>query len=191
MKVEIVPYNSKWPELFKKEKLNLLNLIPINKLAIEHIGSTAIPNIMAKPVIDIMIGVQLESELNLLKNHMTLNKGYIYFQKWEPQMPYRRLFVKVDIQKLSFHSIPAIIKVDDEQPEILLQYRTHHIHCVCIHHPFWKRHLQFRDHMRKNENDRMVYEKLKLKLAQQEWDNSADYSTAKSDFIHSIMIKLC
>lgn len=89
-------YNSQWPNLFKAEKELLLNLIGQYIVKIEHIGSTAIPNIAAKPVIDIMIGVNQLNDIDSSVIIKLANVGYEYIKKYEEIMPFRRYFQKTD-----------------------------------------------------------------------------------------------
>lgn len=162
MKIIIEPYNSKWKFEFEKESKLLLNSIKEKNTKIEHIGSTSIIGLGAKPIIDIMIGIEDFSSAN---NHIEtiVDLGYEYVSKFENVMPYRRFFTKESGGK-----------------------RTHHIHMVQLETEFWDRHLRFRDHLRSNIEDRNKYLKLKLSLAEKEWNNGNEYADAKSEFIKQI-----
>src|SRR5687767_8771109 len=134
------PYDSKWPALYAQEKETLLTIGGQWIEAIEHIGSTSIPNICAKPVIDIMISVKslTIADQNVIKPIQSI--GYDYIAEYEKQMPYRRYFQKIN--KEGSH--------------------THHIHLVEAGTEFWKRHISFRDYLRSHPDIAQEYEALKL-----------------------------
>jgi GrpB-like predicted nucleotidyltransferase (UPF0157 family) len=92
--IYLSPYDSEWPNLFSIEKEKLCQSIGQYILEIEHIGSTAIPEIYAKPVIDIMIGVDKLDELNPEIIFQLEQQGYEYIKKYEDKMPFRRFFLK-------------------------------------------------------------------------------------------------
>jgi GrpB-like predicted nucleotidyltransferase (UPF0157 family) len=157
------PYNPSWLLLYNQEKELLLTVIKKLNPVIEHIGSTAIPDICAKPTIDIMIGV-----LELIKNEQYLinqitSLNYEYISAFEEHMPYRRFF-----QKNNAHGI-----------------RTYHIHLVEYNSEFWKRHLLFRDYLKSHPKIAKKYEKLKLKLVAQ-FTNRNEYAMAKTEFIKEV-----
>lgn len=142
--IELVNYDPEWENKFLSEKIKLKKVLGEMAVAIEHIGSTAIPGMMAKPVIDIMIGVNDLRQFD--QGHIDLieSLGYQYIQSYEKQMPYRRFFLK-----------------NDEN-----QNRTHHIHLINYPSAWWKRHILFRDYLKKQDSDAKKYENLKLKLAE-------------------------
>jgi GrpB-like predicted nucleotidyltransferase (UPF0157 family) len=134
-----------------------------NKIAaIEHIGSTSIPGLAAKPIIDIMLGVSRLADADEIIPKMC-EIGFEYVSKYEDVMPYRRYFVKRESGK-----------------------STYHIHSVEVNSPFWKRHLLFRNYLRHNPQAREDYYKLKKDLSQKEWNDSNDYADAKTEFVRSI-----
>jgi GrpB-like predicted nucleotidyltransferase (UPF0157 family) len=164
--ITLSPYNLEWPLEFAAEKAILQNLLGTKLIAIEHIGSTAIPFIHAKPVIDIMIGVTSVKEITPEIISSLQNHGYKYIQEFEVCMPYRRYFQK--------NNSAAV--------------RTHQIHLVEMNSDFWQRHLRFRDYLRAHREDAIRYEKLKQELAKRFTDTS-EYATAKSDFCNEINSK--
>ncbi len=123
--IYLSPYNSKWPIDFDHEKAALQKAIHIDGLEIEHIGSTAIPFIFAKPIIDIMIGVCKLSDVNDDIISIIEKNGYVYLKNYEVSMPYRRFFQKYNSDRI----------------------RTHHIHLVEINSHFWKRLILFRNYL--------------------------------------------
>lgn len=165
LKIIIEPYNPEWEVKFEKEAQLLLDTINEDLVRIEHIGSTSIKGLGAKPIIDIMIGI---NDFNYADDHISgIEKlNYQYISKYEDIMPQRRFFIKESAGK-----------------------RTHHIHMVQYASSFWKRHLFFRDHLRTNKNDRDAYEQLKRELSRKEWNDGNEYADAKSDFIKNIELK--
>ncbi|MEN7551748.1 GrpB family protein [Rapidithrix thailandica] len=162
MKIIIESYNPAWKTAFEKEQALLLNAIKEPGLTIEHIGSTSVEGLGAKPIIDIMIGLK---DFQTANTHLSAieNLGYVYLSKYEDEMPYRRFFFK-------------------EENGV----RTHHIHMVALGTEFWDRHLQFRDHLRTHAHDRERYHALKMELAGNEWEHMNDYADAKTGFIRAI-----
>jgi GrpB-like predicted nucleotidyltransferase (UPF0157 family) len=139
-----------------------MNSIKERDIKIEHIGSTSVEGLGAKPIIDIMIGLQ---DFNTADNHISKieSLGYNYVSKYEDVMPYRRFLTKESSKK-----------------------RTHHIHMVGLETEFWDRHLRFRNHLRVNNEDRDKYFELKMDLAKGEWTDEEEYADAKSEFIKEI-----
>ena len=165
-KIVIVDYDPKWPAWFEEEKNRLFQRMGRWVTDIEHIGSTAVPGLGAKPVIDMMIGVSSLPEADAYCLAPIASLGYEYFKKYEDQMPYRRYFCK-------------------NQSENILE---HHIHLVEKGGEFWERHLAFRDYLRANTETARDYEQLKRVLAPQFTDRN-EYAAAKTDFIKNIEAK--
>jgi GrpB-like predicted nucleotidyltransferase (UPF0157 family) len=162
MKVSVVEYRSEWREMFAEEKLRLKNQLGEVSMRIEHIGSTSVIGLAAKPVIDIMIGLQDFTSADDLVPLIEAS-GYEYFKKYEDEMPYRRYFAK-NSQKA----------------------RTHQIHLVELGGEFWERHLFFRDYLRQNPAKAQAYAALKKHLAAREWTDVNEYADAKTEFIKGI-----
>jgi GrpB-like predicted nucleotidyltransferase (UPF0157 family) len=167
VKVTIVDYNPIWPELFEREKGKLLVAVGDYVLDIQHVGSTAVPGLAAKPVIDIMIGVRALAEADAACIKPIVQLGYEYVQAFETMMPFRRYFRR-------------------DNPDGV---RTHQIHLVEKESEFWQRHLAFRDYLRSHQEARAAYEQIKRDLAVQEWETVNDYAAAKTDFIRTIEAK--
>jgi GrpB-like predicted nucleotidyltransferase (UPF0157 family) len=92
--VVLVPYEEAWPSLFEEERTRIEGAVGPWVEEIEHIGSTAVPGLAAKPVIDIMVGVRsLEDTPALVARLETI--GYEYVPELERQMPFRRYFRKL------------------------------------------------------------------------------------------------
>ena len=162
MKVSIVEYRHQWGEIFEEEKRLLQAVLGEVSSTVEHIGSTSVNGLAAKPVIDIMIGLPDFSVVDSLVPRIEA-LGYEYIKKYEDEMPFRRYFVK------NSNGI-----------------RTHQIHMVEINSEFWGRHLLFRDYLRQNPEMVNKYAALKKQLAEREWEDVNEYADAKSEFIRSI-----
>jgi GrpB-like predicted nucleotidyltransferase (UPF0157 family) len=161
MKVTLAAYSSTWPQLFDREKV-LLSQATSLPVDIEHIGSTAVAGLIAKPIIDIMIGVPDFAQIDIpVPEIQALN--YEYVAQYEDQMPFRRYFTKVQNG-----------------------VRTHQIHMVAVKSTFWMRHLRFRDYLRTHPETAAEYAALKRELAKREWETANDYADAKTDFIRKI-----
>ncbi|MDB5226145.1 MAG: hypothetical protein JWN78_338 [Bacteroidota bacterium] len=162
MTIKLSEYNPNWASMFFSEKQLVLKNFPVKESLIEHIGSTAIPSLIAKPIIDILLGVpSLSTEISVVNYLEKLN--YEYIEEYNKIIPERRFFIK------NINSI-----------------RTYHIHMTEINSDFWIRHLFFRNQLLENIKVREQYQELKIKLTKQEWDSGNSYANAKSDFIRSV-----
>ncbi len=94
-KIVIVDYDPLWPSLFEEEKKRLLSCVGEWAQGIEHIGSTAVPGLGAKPVIDILMGVRSiwDADHHCLEPIVRL--GYEYIKEYKRDFPYRRYFSQV------------------------------------------------------------------------------------------------
>jgi GrpB-like predicted nucleotidyltransferase (UPF0157 family) len=95
MKIVICEYDPLWVEKFRNHKLILQHTLASFAPLIEHIGSTSVAGLGAKPVIDILVGLQKEDDLDKIILPMMMNAGYAYIRKFEPLMPYRSFFQKL------------------------------------------------------------------------------------------------
>lgn len=159
----VVPYRPEWPDAFGREQAQLREVFAGTRLQIEHVGSTAVPGLGAKAIIDIMAGVDDLSDVTS-RIEALRQLGYSYVPEYEAELPDRRYFRK-----------PA------ERP------RTHHLHVVLKGSVFWTDHLKFRDHLRKNPDVARSYHELKARLAKECSETGADYATSKSAFIQSVL----
>jgi GrpB-like predicted nucleotidyltransferase (UPF0157 family) len=158
--VEIVEYNSSWPLLFAQERDALLRTLA-SWLAgpIEHIGSTAIPGLGAKPVVDIMAAVaSLEASRPAIEAAAEI--GYCYF-------PYRA-------ESEHWFCKPSPM------------FRTHHLHLVPIGSRQWLDAMAFRDYLRAHPAVAADYETLKRQLAHDFHFDREGYTDAKRPFIDRI-----
>ena len=158
--VEIAPYDPLWPEQFRDEAERLrVALKPWLAGPIEHIGSTAIPGLAAKPVIDIMAGVRTLDESRPAIAAAT-DLGYCY-------APYQ-----VDLEH--WFCRPSFA------------HRTHHLHLVPVGSPQWVRPIAFRDYLRAHPDVAGEYETLKRRLALEYRLDREDYTVAKRPLINRI-----
>jgi GrpB-like predicted nucleotidyltransferase (UPF0157 family) len=158
--VEIVSYDSAWPLLFEQEAAVLRQALAAWLAGpIVHIGSTAVPGLAAKPVIDIMAGVQgLDASRPAIATAEEV--GYRY-------APYQ-----VDLEHWFCKPSPA--------------FRTHHLHLVPVGTPQWHRPIAFRDYLRSHADAAAEYERLKRRLAVEHRLDREAYTQAKSPFIDRI-----
>lgn len=164
-KIVIVNYDPAWPAMFEQERARLLAALDGHVTAVEHIGSTSVPGLGAKPIIDILIGVQRLADADTHCIQPIVGLGYEYVQAFERETPFRRYFRK-------------------NSPEGV---RTHHIHLVETGSPWWLEHLAFRDYLRSHADVRQDYERLKRKLTKREWERGSDYAEAKTEFVRQVL----
>ena len=164
MKIVIAPYDSNWPKLFEQERDLLAKALNGHFVDIQHIGSTSVSGLAAKPIIDIMIAVRTLEEADRFCIQPIVGLGYEYVQEFEQETPLRRFFRKDDA-----HGV-----------------RTHHIHMVEIDSDWWDRHLLFRDFLRAHPEARRAYEAHKRALAEREWETGSEYAEAKTGFISKV-----
>jgi GrpB-like predicted nucleotidyltransferase (UPF0157 family) len=166
----IVPYNPRWPELFRREAEHLRSSVPAPLiLRIEHFGSTAVPGLAAKPVVDMLVQVtSLRAARSKIAPILTA-QGYEYF--WRPSFgddtpPWHAFFIRRNRRGV----------------------RTHHIHMVTCGRPFrghWDR-LLFRDYLIAHPETARAYERLKSDLAAAHPNDRAAYTNGKTEFIRQI-----
>jgi GrpB-like predicted nucleotidyltransferase (UPF0157 family) len=161
--VRVVAWRSEWPELFARERARLATVFDGPGERIEHVGSTSVAGLAAKPIIDIMVGVKalddVEARIGALEA-----LGYQYVPEYESEIPERRYFRRP-------HRRP----------------RTHHVHCVVLGGRLWTRHLAFRDHLRAHPDDAEAYGRLKRRLARRSAQDRSAYLEGKDPFIRRIL----
>jgi GrpB-like predicted nucleotidyltransferase (UPF0157 family) len=161
--VEIVDYDPYWPQAYRNERSRILTVISYPSIAVEHIGSTAVPGLAAKPIVDIMVGVaRLRDAVDCIARLAVL--GYRYVPAVEVHMPYRRFLRKERDGR-----------------------RTHHLHILEHSHDAWHHHLLFRDYLRSHPEVACDYEQLKRSLARRHRFEVASYTQGKSDFVRTIL----
>jgi len=162
--VDVVPHDPNWGNLFREERDHLWSCLPQDLIRrIEHFGSTAVPGLAAKPIVDILVEV---ADLEATKERIAPvleAQGYDYF--WRPS---------------GADDAPSyyawFIKRDDKGS------RTHHIHMVEAHSEQWDQ-LLFRDYLVRHADVAQQYEELKLDLSQRHENDRVAYTEAKTAFI--------
>lgn len=181
MKIHLEKYNPNWQQSFEQIKIELASIIGVLNPRIEHIGSTSIEGLLAKPIIDILIGLENENDLEKVAEPL-IKQGYCYYELYNTSMPYRRFFTK---HKTDNHNTPSIIKVDKDTPRSTEEHnqRLAHIHILPYGSEHWTRHIAFRDYLRTHPNVKEAYQNLKNNLSDKEWKDGNDYNDAKDSFI--------
>jgi GrpB-like predicted nucleotidyltransferase (UPF0157 family) len=159
--VEVVTYDPAWPSKFVEERAVLEGLLARWIVAeIEHVGSTAVPGLAAKPVIDIMVPVEsLEASRGSIE--AASRAGYLYW-------PY-----KADV--MHWFCKPSAA------------HRTHHLHIVPFRSPLWFDRLRFRDALRGDSELAERYAELKLQLAKRYRFDREAYTEGKADFVAAVL----
>lgn len=106
MDIKIEPYNAEWNTAFKSIKFDLQAALKGISPKIDHIGSTSIRGLSAKPIIDVLVGVALEDDLERTIQPM-LAHGYIYYELYNEMMPYRRFFIKTKNKCATISTVSA------------------------------------------------------------------------------------
>lgn len=154
-------HHQEWGQAFEAEKESLKNLLGDSALDIQHIGSTSIPGLAAKPIIDMLMAVKSLEEAQNIRPILE-NAGYEYRENGSDQD--QVLFVK--------------------GPEEL---RTHYLHITKLRSSVWENDLAFRDYLRSHPEAVTEYEKLKKELVLKYADNRGEYTTGKDTFIKSVL----
>ncbi len=161
--VIICPYSGEWPALFAGIRAELRSVWAPIDVAIEHIGSTSVPGLAAKPVIDVLLGARSLAGIEAKVAPLGA-LGYAYVPKYEVELPERRYVVKASATSLRVH-----------------------LHAVEHESRLWQDHLAFRDRLRADAGLRDQYQALKLRLAEAHAGDKAAYSEAKGPFIRSVL----
>ena len=162
--IQIVAYDPGWQTLFEAERGSLERVFHGEPAVVEHVGSTSVPGLGAKPIVDIMLGVERLSDVEARIPQIE-QLGYGYVPEYEDQLPERRYFRRPRTPPRLFH-----------------------LHAVEQSSDFWKRHLLFRDYLRVHPEVARKYYELKCTLAERHrFDPVDSYTEAKSDFIESVI----
>lgn len=168
--VAVVSYDPQWPVLFEEEKDRLRSCLPSELIGrIEHFGSTAVPGLAAKPIVDMLVEVTSLEGVKQRVVPILESKDYDYF--WRPTWgdgvpPWYAWFIR---------------RNDDG-------VRTHHIHMVESHFEHWDR-LLFRDYLVEHPAVALEYQTLKLQLATAYPNDRVAYTKGKTTFITRVTEK--
>ncbi|MFN2494112.1 MAG: GrpB family protein [Pyrinomonadaceae bacterium] len=161
--ISIAPYDSRWPKLYKDEAAFLRHNLPKSVvIRIEHFGSTAVPGLAAKPVIDMLVQVSSLAETQEQIVPMLEAEGYDYFWRTDVSPPYAWFIKRGSGGR-----------------------RTHHIHMVEVDSKLWER-LYFRDYLRDFPEEAKRYAELKRLLAEKHPNDRVAYTAGKAEYIMSI-----
>jgi GrpB-like predicted nucleotidyltransferase (UPF0157 family) len=156
--IKIVDYDQDWPKKFETHARVIADALGGTALRIEHIGSTSVPGLAAKPIIDILVVVPDSADESAYLPQLEA-AGYVLRVR-EPDWNEHRMF---------------------RTPE-----QDMHIHIYSIGCPEIQRNLTFRDRLRRNIEDCRRYEQTKRELAAKEWSDMNAYAEAKTEVIESI-----
>ncbi|MBN1109866.1 MAG: GrpB family protein [Methanomassiliicoccales archaeon] len=157
--IRLSPYQPEWPSMFQEERVRLAHVLGRMSEGIEHIGSTAVPGLLAKPIIDIMVLVE-EFDLDQLRSallpldyeHLPIDEsGRLFFRKGLP--------------------------------------RTYHLHVVIKDSWEHHHHIAFRDWLREHPDDAREYGEMKRTLARRFRQDRDAYCEAKSIFVERLLVK--
>lgn len=156
-KVEIVDYDDAWPRRFERERERISVGLQGVAVRIEHIGSTAVPGLAAKPVVDILVTVT-DVERDEPRFALAIEElGFDLRVREEGHRAYRTPQRDVNLHVWS-----------DDEPEV-------------------ENYLVFRDHLRGHPEDRELYARVKRELAKREWADVNHYADAKTEVVQDIM----
>lgn len=161
--VELHSYDFSWPRLFEVERERLTSLYPGNFIDVQHIGSTAIPGLIAKPIIDILAGVQSITVAEQLALPLCLS-GYTTSAELNESLSDRKWLMRWENG-----------------------HRTHHLHLVVHGSTAWHERLKFRDALRSNPESAAKYAALKTQLAATYPKDREAYTDAKAEFVRAIV----
>ena len=167
MTIELRKYDLTWKQQFEFEKQKIFTTAGSWITAVEHIGSTSIPNMLAKPTIDIAIGV---TSLSLADQHLlkVFEKwDYRYLQKLEAQIPERRYLQKLDAEGRHLF----------------------HLHILLHDGKLWKNYLRFRNHLISHPDEAKAYAALKRVLKKKCGNNREQYTLGKKEFVERILLE--
>ncbi|MDV2582052.1 GrpB family protein [Alkalibacillus haloalkaliphilus] len=158
-KIEVVPYQNSWPEMYEIEATKLKSLLSDEYIDIYHIGSTSVPGLKAKPIIDILMVVKAVEAVDLY-NEQLINIGFI--PKGENGIEGRRFFIKGG------------------------DNRSHHLHIFQTGSADIKRHIAFRDYLIHHPQMSGQYGDLKERLSRLDPYDSEAYVQGKEQMVQEI-----
>lgn len=157
--ITLVDYDPSWPRLFEREAERVRGALGDRVLALEHVGSTSVPGLAAKPIIDIALVVVDSADEPAYVPDLEA-AGYVLRIR-EPDWFEHRMF---------------------KGPDTNVNLHVHSSGCEEV-----DRMIRFRDRLREDDADRELYERVKRDLAQREWKYVQNYADAKSEVVAEIM----
>ena len=159
--IVVVDYDPAWPERFRREEARIRSSLGEVALSVEHIGSTSVPGLAAKPIVDILLVVEDSSDEASYVPALE-SAGYVLRVR-EPDFDEHRMF-----------RTPA---------------KDVHVHVFSVGSPEIERYLLLRDQLREKEEDRKLYARTKRELAMREWPSMQHYAEAKTGVIEVIIAR--
>lgn len=163
--VRLAAYDPRWPEMFRAEASRLRKLLgSAEELRSEHVGSTAVPGLSAKPIIDMLMEVtSFESARQTIIPRL-LDDGWEYLWR-DDRPPGHMMFIRRDSAGV----------------------RTYHLHMAPAGHPMWER-LAFVDYLRSHRDEALNYERLKHQLASEHPEDREAYTAGKGEYVRRITV---
>ena len=159
--IVVADYDPAWPERFRREAAKIRAALGEAALAIEHIGSTSVPGLSAKPIVDVLLVVEDSSNET---SYVPALEGAGYVLR---------------VRERDFH----------EHRMLRTAARDVHVHVFSPGSPEIDRHLLLRDHLRQSEEDRELYARTKRELASRDWPSMQHYAEAKTEVIEGIIAR--
>ena len=159
--IHLADYDPEWPALYEREAARIRSILRERVRLLEHAGSTSVPGLAAKPVIDIVLAVADSADEEAYVPRMEA-EGYVLRIR-EPDWHEHRLF---------------------KGPDTDINLHTFTVGCAEI-----ERMIRFRDHLREDTADRQLYEQAKQELAQRTWKFTQHYADAKSQVVEEIVAR--
>jgi GrpB-like predicted nucleotidyltransferase (UPF0157 family) len=164
--IVIPDYDPAWPAMFEAERARIERALGSTLTAIEHVGSTAVPGLAAKPIIDILVGVaNLEAARPICVAALT-GVGYTHMADYEAWLPGEMLFRRIEGGRW-----------------------THHVHVTERLGPRWREFVLIRDYLRRDGESAQAYGELKKALAATYGDDIAGFREAKRPFLEELMAR--
>ena len=164
--IRLVDYATEWNDEFRRVKKEIMENTKLEENRIEHIGSTAIKGMLAKPILDILIGVD---DINNVDHSIISELKTIGFYRLKVERPREIVFAKF---------------TDKTYEE-----KTHFIHIVEYQKELWNNLIFFRDYLNANENERQKYLEIKLDYLKQSSIGILEYTDHKEEFVKNIIKK--
>ena len=159
MNIELIPYNAAWPQAFEERARVICGLLGIAAFQLEHVGSTAVPQMSAKPIIDILLIVENSAD----------ERSYL------PQL--QSAGYQMRVREPEFHEHRMLRSAEGDV----------HLHVFSRGSQEASRMVRFRDRLRKNAENRKRYERVKRRLASMPWPSQDAYAQAKSQIVEEII----
>jgi GrpB-like predicted nucleotidyltransferase (UPF0157 family) len=161
--VHLEPYTNQWVQRFEQEEVLIKDALGTVAEDIQHIGSTSVPNLAAKPTIDILVGTR-DFPWRAYSDAALSRVGYTFYKENHATW---RVYLKTWQDKV----------------------RGYHSHVVEFDSEHWHRHLLFRDYLRTHPDEASRYAELKQRLVIEARGERGTYQDGKKEFIDSIMLK--